>query len=458
MEIFALVKKLVSKLVKKLVINLVINLVNIMITVIKNAQVITMDESRQQQIEQLDIVIENENIANIIPTYNGQADYIIDATDKVVMPGLINTHTHSTMSIFRASNDNLTLMDWLTKKIFPVENKLTDDDTFYTCLHSCLEYIKTGTTTFCDMTKNIESCISAAEKMQLRCLIGGAVFDNKNDINNAISIHKKYQNNTLINFTIAPHSLYLCPENILYEVGEAAKDLNLPIHIHFCESNEEVQTIIERFKASPANVLKKLNYLNNDLILAHFVHTTKEDLEILNNSKNKVSIAHCPISNLNLGSGIADIINYQNNYKNINITVATDGVGSGNNLNLFYHLSLVDLLQKGKYQNSTVLNSYNTLKMVTTNAAKAVNLENQIGCIKVGNKADLIILNLSQDLATFPSTELINNIVHNAFYNCVETTIVNGKILMENKQIKADLIDEVKLKNSMKNIIKKVEK
>ena len=161
---------------------------------------------------------------------------------------------------------------------------------------------------------------------------------------------------------------------------------------------------------------------------------------------------------MNLGSGIADIINYQNNYKNINITVATDGVGSGNNLNLFYHLSLVDLLQKGKYQNSTVLNSYNTLKMVTTNAAKAVNLENQIGCIKVGNKADLIILNLNQDLATFPSTELINNIVHNAFYNCVETTIVNGKILMENKQIKADLIDEVKLKNSMKNIIKKVEK
>lgn len=429
-----------------------------MITLIKNGFVITMDNSRNKQVERLDIVIENENIINITENYDGVADYIIDATDKVVMPGLINSHTHSTMSIFRASNDNLTLLDWLNNKIFPVENKLTDDDTYYTCLHSCVEYIKTGTTTFCDMTRNVESCISAAEKMQLRCAVGTAVFDDKKDISKAIAIHEKYKNNSLITATIAPHSLYLCPENILYEVGEVAKNFGLIIHTHFCESKEEVQTITDNFKTSPANVLNKLGYLNDNLnlILAHFVHVSKNDLDILNNSQSKINIAHCPLSNLNLGSGIADIINYKNNYKNINITVATDGVGSGNNLNLFYHLSLVDLLQKGIYQNSTVLSSYDTLKMVTTDAAKALNLENQIGCLKVGYKADIIILNLNADLATFPSTELINNVVHNAFYNTVETTIVNGKILMENKQIKANLIDEVKLKNNIENIIKKV--
>lgn len=428
-----------------------------MITLIKNGFVITMDNSRNNQVERLDIVIENENIINITTNYDGVADYIIDATDKVVMPGLINSHTHSTMSIFRASNDNLTLLDWLNNKIFPVENKLTDDDTYYTCLHSCVEYIKTGTTTFCDMTRNVESCISAAEKMQLRCAVGTAVFDDKKGISKAIAIHEKYKNNSLITATIAPHSLYLCPENILYEVAEVAKNFGLIIHTHFCESKEEVQTITEKFKTSPANVLNKLGYLSNlNLMLAHFVHVSKDDLDILNNSQSKINIAHCPLSNLNLGSGIADIINYKNNYKNINLTVATDGVGSGNNLNLFYHLSLVDLLQKGVYQNSTVLSSYDTLKMVTTNAAKALNLENQIGSLKIGYKADIIILDLNTDLATFPSTELINNIVHNAFYNCVETTIVNGKILMENKQIKENLIDEVKLKNDIENIIKKV--
>ena len=418
--------------------------------VIKNGIVITMDENKKEKVEKLDIVIENDIIIDLIKNYNGDYDEIIDAKNKVVMPGLINCHTHLGMSIFKAINDNLTLDEWLNKKIWPVENRLSDEDIYYSTLYSCIELIKTGTTTINDMYFSENSVVKALKEAKLRALFGNGMMDiNGNGNKNTkefLDIYNKYKDDKLIKFTVAPHAFYTCSKDYLIECSKLAQKLNLPIHIHFCENEREVLDINKSY-GSDINALKGTNLINNKLILAHTTFITQECLDELKNKD--VSFVHNPISNLNLGCGIANISKYKDY---VNICLGTDGVGSGNNLNMFYHMSLVDLLQKGVNINPKILSSYDILKMATINGAKALGLEKEIGSIEKGKKADIVILNLDQ-INTFPTIDLFNNIVHNVSINNIDTTIVNGEILMKNKKLKID-IDINEIKDKILDIIK----
>lgn len=421
-----------------------------MIKVIKNGTVLTMSPNREK-IENIDIVIKDNEIIELVDDYKGQYDELIDATNKIVMPGIINAHTHLGMSYFRATNDNLTLQDWLNNKIWPIEDKMTDDDVYYGALLSCIEMIKTGTTTSNDMYFSSMRAIDALLETKVRCLFTRCLSDINNNGNKVIDefleLYNKYKDNDLIKFSVAPHAMYTCNLEYLKKCSLLATKLNLPVHMHYLENKQEIEDIKRIYNMKPIDVLKESGLINNKLILAHCTYLDDENLEEFKGKD--ISIAHNPISNLNLGCGVANIVKYKDY---ANICLGTDSQGSGNNLNMFYHMSIVDLLQKGKYTDSTVISSYEVLKMATINGAKALGM-NDIGSIEVGKKADIIMLDL-EDSQAAPHIDLITNIVHNA-YNNVSMTMINGNILMKDKKLLLK-IEENEIINIINNRIKKL--
>lgn len=418
--------------------------------IIKNGLVISMDSNKDMYTYE-DIVIDNDKIIYVGNNYSEECDKVIDAKGKIVMPGLINCHTHLGMSIFRATNDNYTLDKWLNEYIWPIEDKMNDEDIYYTTLLSIIEMIKTGTTCFNDMYFNWKGSFKAFNEIGIRGIYGRCLIGNGTDFDDRVEDFKNLYNsnkNELIKLSIAPHSMYTTSEEEIIKCEKLATEFNLPIHIHLSEDMNEVNTVSKKYNMLPINVLDKYNILNHKLIIAHGTFISDKEIELLKNKD--VSICTNPISNLNLGCGIADINKYRNN--GINICLGTDGVGSGNNMNLFYHMSMVDNLQKGKYMDSTIMASYDVLKMATINGAKALGMEKEIGSIEVGKKADIIILSLD-DIEMFPCVNPIVQVVHNGWYSSVDTSIINGKIIMENKSLDSNInLNELKEKiNDIRN-------
>lgn len=409
-----------------------------MITLIKNGTVISMDLKRDKQFEIMDVVFSDNKIIYVGTDYQGEYDKVIDATGKIVMPGLINCHTHLGMSIFRATNDDLTLDSWLNDKIWPIEDKLTDDDLYYTTLLSMIEMIKTGSTCFNDMYFGYKGSIPAIKKCGVRgiygrCLMGNMDKDSICRVDDFKKLYEEYKDDDKICLSIAPHALYTCNLEYLKLCSDLAKEYNLPIHIHLSENMNEVKTVTNKFGMKPMEVLDKVGMLEKRVILGHGTFLSDSEINMIKD--RDVSVCTNPVSNLNLGCGIADLVKYKKN--GINVCLGTDGQGSGNSLNLFYTMSLVDYLQKGKYEDPTVMSSYDVLKMATINGAKALGIDD-IGSIEVGKKADIIILDIS-DISLYPAYDLIPFIVHNCFYDVVDTTIIDGKILMMDKELKIDI-------------------
>ena len=422
-----------------------------MIKVIKNGTVISMNPNKSMY-ENVDIVIDGDTIKEITKDYSGIYDEIIDATNKVVIPGLINGHSHHGMAMFKCINDNLTLDDWLNKKIWPIENNLTEEDIYYSTLYSAIEMIKTGSTCTNEMYINSDATLKAFSEAKIRCLYGYNFMDinGKGDecFINYMNAYNKYNNHPLINFSVAPHSLYTCSKEYLKRCSDFALQLNVPIHIHFCENENEVNGIKSNYNMDPVDALESVGLLRNKLILAHGTFISDEGIKKL--SSYDVSISHNPVSNLDLGCGIADITKYE---KYLNVCLGTDGVGSCNTLNMFYHMSLVDLLQKGLYKNPTVQSSYETLKMATINGAKALGLDKLIGSIEVGKKADIVILDLDKT-STTPVTDLIVTITHNITESNIYMTMINGDIVYLDNKLYLPF-NESDIKTKINNIVKK---
>lgn len=422
-----------------------------MIKVIKNGTVISMNPNKSMY-ENVDIVIDGDTIKEITKDYSGIYDEIIDATNKVVIPGLINGHSHHGMAVFKCINDNLTLDDWLNKKIWPIESNLTEEDIYYSTLYSTIEMIKTGSTCTNEMYINSDATLKAFSEAKIRCLYGYNFMDinGKGDecFINYMNAYNKYNNHPLINFSVAPHSLYTCSKEYLKRCSDFALKLNVPIHIHFCENESEVNGIKSNYNMDPVDALESVGLLRNKLILAHGTFISDEGIKKL--SSYNVSISHNPVSNLDLGCGIADITKYK---KYLNVCLGTDGVGSCNTLNMFYHMSLVDLLQKGLYKNPTVQSSYETLKMATINGAKALGLDKLIGSIEVGKKADIVILDLDKT-STTPITDLIVTITHNITESNIYMTMINGDIVYLDNKLYLPF-NESDIKAKINNIVKK---
>lgn len=418
---------------------------------IKNCNLISMNlkEPENKIQKNMDILIENEKIIKISKNIKDSVEKVIDGTEKIVMPGLINTHAHVPMSIFRETVDGYITQDWLTQKIWPIEAKLTEEDIYFASMLSYIEMIYSGTTTINDMyfmqNKIVDAALDTGVRLQVtRTLMDTDGSGEKKLIEIEEFIKKYKEKYDTISLNVGIHGLYTNTEEYLQKGLEIAKKYKLPVNMHFCENEQEREDIKKMYNvASPIEPIEKY-FKNVHLILAHAVKLTNEEIERI--AKQDIYIAHCPVSNLKLGCGIAPITKMQE--ENICISLGTDGQGSGSNLDMFETMKYTALLQKGYLENPTLMPAYEVLKMATINGAKTLNLENQIGSIEEGKLADIIILNLDSPL-TLPLNDIIAEIVYNVKAQNVETTIVNGKILMENKVFK--------LKNDPKVIYEKCE-
>lgn len=406
---------------------------------IKNATLISMNEEREKIEKNVDIEITDNKITKIAKNIESDSEEkVIDATGKIVMPGLINTHSHVPMSIFRETLDGYNLQDWLEKKIWPMEDKLTESDIYYGSKLSFIEMIKTGCTTINDMYFMTDDIINAAIDTGIRLQTTRTLMNmNEEDgiqrLKELDELLEKYRNkNELITFNAGIHGLYTTNLQYVEKCIEFAKEKELLVHIHFCENKKEVEDIKNIYKENPIDILEK-EFIGVKSILAHCVKLSKEDIKRL--SKLNISVSHCPVSNLKLGCGIANINEMIEN--NINVSLGTDGQGSGSNLDLFETMKFTALLQKGIQENAVSMPAYEVLKMATINGAKALNLEDKIGSLQEGKIADIIILSLN-DVVTNPVNDIVSDIVYNAKGTNVETTIINGNILMESRKIKKD--------------------
>ena len=422
---------------------------------IKNCNLISMDNKREKFEKNMDIYISNGKIAKIGKDIKeASCTKVIDAKNKICMPGLINTHAHLSMSIFRETLDGYTLQDWLNEKIWPMEDKLTREDIYYASLLSCIEMIKTGTTLANDQYFMTEDTIKAAIDTGMRMQVTRTV----NDVGNAgnqrleelekliLEYNGKYENITL---NIGIHGLYTTGKETLKKLINLAEKYSLPVHMHFCENMQEAIDIKNAYNVqSPVDVLKKY-FTKTHNILAHVVKVSEE--EIVEMAKLDISVAHCPISNLRLGCGVAKVqkmLDY-----GINVALGTDGQGSGSNLDMFDTMKFAGLLQKGVFENSANMESYEVLKMATINGAKALELEKELGSIEEGKIADIIILDLNKETCQ-PMGNVFSDIIYNAKGSNVETTIINGKILMENRKISN--INEEEIFQKCKEIIERI--
>lgn len=402
---------------------------------IKNANIISMSEKRERFEKNIDILICDNIIKKI--GKNIQTDEntkTIDATGKIVLPGLINTHSHIAMSIFRETIDGYKLQQWLEEKIWPMEDKLQPGDIYYATYLSAIEMIKSGCTTINDMYFMTDYSINAINETGVRLQTTRTLMSMENDSGKRLKeledLIEKNKDNPLVTFNVGIHGLYTTNEQDLIKYIEYAKNKNMRIHMHFCENSKEVQDIKNNYNQNPVQIIQKY-FGDMNLILAHCVKLTDDEIESLSKMKN-ISVSHCPISNLKLGCGIAKID--QMAKKGINISLGTDGQGSGSNLDMFETMKITALLQKGVNEDPTAIPAYEVLKMATVNGAKALGLESKIGSIEENKLADIIIINPDTEQMQ-PINDIFADLVYNAKGSNVETTIVNGKILMENRKL-----------------------
>jgi len=396
---------------------------------IKNA--IFLDKSKK------DIYIENGCITKIVNKINKKAEKEINCYNKkVILPGLINSHTHSGMSFLQGYADDLPLKTWLEKKIWPIEKKMDSEDIYWAMKLACLKMIKTGTTCFNDMYWSPKINIKAITEMGIRAVVGLTFIDDiiggdiKRILEKNWEILKK-QKHTNVSFTIAPHAIYTVSKKNLIWAKNFAEKNNLLIHIHLSETEIEVKNCIKKHKLRPVEYLDSIGFLSKKCLLAHAVWLSPKEIDIL--KRRKCNVIYNPCSNMKLGSGIFPYPDLDK--AKINICLGTDGSASNNSLNLWEEMKFASLLQKVSKNDACLLPIQKVFSMITKNAAQALNIK--AGEIKEGNLADLILIDMD-NINLIPNHNLLSNLVYTGQGNWVSDVICNGKILMRNYKIKGE--------------------
>ena len=394
---------------------------------IKNANVLPMT-GVDKILPRSDILIKNGRIAKIAQNLKADSNAkIINARNMVAMPGLINTHTHAAMVLFRGLADDLPLRKWLEEKIWPAEAELTEEDVYFGSSLGIMEMLKGGVTCFNDMYWFVEGTAEAVKQSGIRAVLNGVLVgivpNAEQDFEKAILDVKKWHPSTSlgargrIKMIFAPHALYSCPPKYLKKILKEAKKLKTMIHIHLAETMQGKGDIE---KAA------ELGVFDLPTIAAHCVWVSEKEIDIL--KKYKVAVAHCPVSNLKLASGIAPV--WQMVRKGILVALGTDGAASNNTLDMWETMKLAALLAKVKENEPTALPAYQVLKMATINGARALGLEKEIGTLEVGKKADIILINLKKP-HFIPLHNIVSHLVYVASKEDVDTVIVDGKILVK---------------------------
>ncbi len=361
----------------------------------------------------------------------------LNRPDSLVMPGLINMHTHCPMTLFRGLADDLPLKQWLEEYIFPAESKLTPERIRLGTELACSEMIRCGTTSFVDMYLFEDQIAEVVDKVGMRVWIGEGIFDfptpafpsGQAALEETDRLADKWANHPRITVTVTPHTPYTCDKKLLIAASEYAQKNNLLLHIHVSETQWEVQEITSKTGASPVEYLNTIGLLNDHTLAAHCVALTPEDIEIL--ARNRVRVLHCPESNLKLASGIAPVPDMIK--KEILVSLGTDGAASNNDLDMFGEMDFAAKIHKGVCQDPTVLPAPQVLAMTTLNAARSLHRDD-LGILKPDAQADIICLDINKP-HLIPMTNPISHIVYSACKADVQDVIVAGNILMEDRQL-----------------------
>ncbi len=404
--------------------------------VLKNILALLPEDDRDV-IRETDIYIEGSRIVSVGERPEGfSEDRVIDGKDRLAIPGLVNCHTHSYMSFMRNVADDLSFMDWLFGTIDPIEQQMTDEDTYWGACLAIIEMMKSGTTCFNDMQMNIHQTTRAVKESGMRAVISRGLVGSGNDEAGRMRLNQAYEERDAaadcdrLTFMLGPHAPYTCDDGFMRIVSEEAKKNNMRIHVHLSESESEIEQIKEKYHCTPIEMAEKNGLFDVPAVAAHCVQITESDMDILR--KKNVSVVTNPASNMKLGNGFAPVPEMLE--KGINVCIGTDGAASNNSLNLFHEMSLLALIHKGVAKTPQCISAKETIRIATINGAKALGLEKEIGSIEEGKKADIAILNLNTPSLT-PRNNLIAGLSYSANGSEVETVIIDGKITMEERKI-----------------------
>lgn len=414
---------------------------------LKNAEIL----SPEGIIQKGNILIENDEISDVGNTADElQADKIIDCTNKLAIPGLINTHTHAAMTLFRSYADDMLLMDWLQNKIWPAEANLTPDDIFWGTQLAIAEMIKSGTTTFADMYFYMPQVAQAVAESGIRAVLSRGMAGVSSNADQALieseQFYNEYNNSAegRINVMLGPHAPYTCPPDYLKKVVALAGRLGAEIHIHLSETIDEVNNCYKQHNMSPIKLMDELGVLDCGTLAAHCVHVSADDITLMKDKA--VRVAHNPGSNMKLASGIAPVP--QMLKAGLCVSLGTDGAASNNNLDMFEELRLAATLHKANSNDPLVIPANQAIEMATSYGAKALGLSSKTGMIKPGLKADIVLIDMDA-LHWYPRHDRVSLLAYSAGSGDVDTVIVNGKILLENRCLTT--IDEERLKYEVQN-------
>ena len=374
-----------------------------------------------------------------------EADYVIDGKNKAIIPGMVNTHTHAAMCLFRGYADDMNLEEWLQTKIWPLELKLKPEDVYMGTKLACLEMIKTGTTTFNDMYFFMESAAKSIDEMGLRAFLSYGFIDLFNDEKREKEIKKTKEtirnienmHSDRIKPSLGPHAVYTVSEEGLRWIKDYADEKNLLVHFHLAETKKENEDFVKKYSKKPIKYLEEIGFLDKKLIAAHCIWLNNDDISLL--EKHNVKISYNPVSNMKLASGV---FNYQK-MKKLTVSLGTDGCASNNNLDMFEEMKIGSLLQKSYFNDETIMPAKEIFSIATENGAKALGLN--AGKIEEGKLADVLLIDLKKPELT-PNHDLISDLVYSANGSAVDTTICNGKILMKNRRVKneEEILEKVK--------------
>jgi len=395
-----------------------------------------------------DTIVEIGSAAKLAARYPSAAR--LDTEHGLVMPGLVNTHTHAAMACFRGLANDLPLMQWLQDYIFPFEAKLTGRIVYQATLLSLAEMIKSGTTSFCDMYLFAGDVARATEESGMRAWIGEVLYDfpspNYGEVAAGLQyvehLFADYSSHPLINITVDPHAVYTCSPELLQKLKKMAdKHAALSI-IHLAENAAEVKGSQERYGASPVMHLENLGILDSRVVAAHCVILTDAEIALL--AQRGVTVAHCPESNMKLASGIAPVPRML--AAGLSVGLGTDGSVSNNNVDMFGEMNTAAKLHKVNSLDPTAMPAETVLAMATIGGARVLAAENEIGSLEPGKKADLIVLDMNQPHLT-PLFNIPSHVVYAARGSDVVHSIINGAIVMRNRELTT--LDETAILDSM---------
>ena len=410
--------------------------------------IVTQDEDRRI-IKNQDVFIKDGKIELIGKNLRENADLKINCRGKVIIPGLINLHTHSPMTLLRGYADDMLLENWLKEKIWPIESNLKAKDVYYGALLACIEMVKSGTTSFLDMYFFMDEVAKACKEVGIRGFLSPGILEfgtpEVKDVQDQMKMSKefidKWRGDELITPVLGPHSIYACSKDTLLEIKHISEEKDALINIHVSETRKEVVDSEKKFGMRPVEYLDGIGFLCERVIAAHCVWLTRREVSLM--AKKDVKVAHNPISNMKLASGgvmpLPEMLE-----DGVTVGLGTDGAASNNNLDMFEEMKVAAILHKAHRWDPRVANAQEVFDMATLKGALALG-RTDLGSIEVSKTADLVILD-EKSVRLRPLHNVISHLVYSAQGSDVWSTIVNGRLTVFNGRVLGVDEEEVLLK------------